>query len=480
MYDTHRIFKKSGIKYWTCGGTFLGAVRHNGIIPWDDDCDLCIENTDINRFLELRSNFKKCGYSIVKVWLGYKIFYTGMPLNGKHNYAFPNIDIFPMKEVDGKLIPLYQKVRDMWPKEWYPVKELYPLKQYAFGDFWVYGPAEHKNYFNRAYGKNWNKVAYRDYDHEVEEVVEKVIVKLTDKDRQPAKPTDVKNRKCVGDLKFKPIKLKNRLVVSMTTIPSRIDVLYKTVKNIMKQTQPIDRIYLNIPRYSSKGDKYIIPDKLRNLVRESKIKGIPVSFNRTDDDFGPGTKLYPTLLKERNPSTIIVTIDDDMIYDNRMIETLVKEFHTDKSRAIGYYGWNIGPNGKMWDLDDICSGDNIDVIEAFGGALYSRKFFMKKVGDEWIDKSTSFINMRKKITECFFVDDVYISAWLAKNNVSIYLTEPPSKYKRPFSHSDSASALSDNPKVELRNKRCAMTFVKYFKNRGKAKCYNKGGYAWDD
>lgn len=477
MYDTHTIFCKAGIKYWAVGGTFLGAIRHNGMIPHDDDMDIAIENKDINRFLDLRSEFEKCGYTIVKVWLGYKIFYTNRPLNGRHKYSFPNVDIFPMKEVDNKLIPLYKSVREMWPKEWYPTNELYPLKKYKFADFWIYGPAEHQTYFDRAYNKDWNKIMYRDYDHEEEEVMEKVKVKITPKDRVPAKPTNVKDRHCISKIKIPPIELKQRLVVSMTTIPSRIDVLYKTVKNIMKQTQLIDKIYLNIPYKSSKGDKYVIPEKLKTLVIKSKESGIPVVFNRPKEDYGPGTKLYPTLLKEKNPNTLIVTIDDDMIYDSRMIETLVKEFQMDQSRTIGLHGWNIGPKGKMWDLDE-CSGDYTDIIEGFGGALYSKKFFMKKENNEWVDKSDSFIRMRKKVTECFFVDDVYISAWLSKNNIPIYLANKPDKYKEPKSHSESSSALSDNPKVEERNKKCVMNFVKYFKNRGKNKCYNKGGYAW--
>lgn len=42
LYDIHQILSFYNLKYWCIGGTFLGVVRHKGIIPWDDDGDLGI------------------------------------------------------------------------------------------------------------------------------------------------------------------------------------------------------------------------------------------------------------------------------------------------------------------------------------------------------------------------------------------------------------------------------------------------------
>ncbi len=36
------LLEKIGLFYWTTGGTSLGIVRHGGLIPWDDDLDICI------------------------------------------------------------------------------------------------------------------------------------------------------------------------------------------------------------------------------------------------------------------------------------------------------------------------------------------------------------------------------------------------------------------------------------------------------
>merc|ERR1719219_1837450 len=37
-----QVFEQFNLHYWTCGGTTLGLLRHKGLIPWDDDLDLCI------------------------------------------------------------------------------------------------------------------------------------------------------------------------------------------------------------------------------------------------------------------------------------------------------------------------------------------------------------------------------------------------------------------------------------------------------
>ena len=54
--------REHDLKYSLYAGSLLGAVRHKGFIPWDDDLDVCMSRDDYNRFLELWEQCPVDGY----------------------------------------------------------------------------------------------------------------------------------------------------------------------------------------------------------------------------------------------------------------------------------------------------------------------------------------------------------------------------------------------------------------------------------
>jgi len=62
LIEFDRICRENNLQYWLSYGTLLGAIRHGGFIPWDDDIDVSMPTQDYNRFIEIGASQLKQGY----------------------------------------------------------------------------------------------------------------------------------------------------------------------------------------------------------------------------------------------------------------------------------------------------------------------------------------------------------------------------------------------------------------------------------
>ena len=145
--------------------------------------------------------------------------------------------------------------------------------------------------------------------------------------------------------------------VSMTTIPERLktDWWYNNLKRNMSFLKSNYTIIINIPYYSLKGEKYVIPDNVIKLQKENYKQLI---LNRVDKDEGPITKLLPTLRNNKiKDSDIIIICDDDLYYKPHIFKILEKAVNSNENKIStmcvkSYWGCN-GTGFKKYLLKNI-------------------------------------------------------------------------------------------------------------------------------
>lgn len=69
LSEIDRVCRKHSIRWFAAYGTLIGAVRHGGYIPWDDDLDICMLRKDYNSFFEVAKNELPEKYSVFNVQL---------------------------------------------------------------------------------------------------------------------------------------------------------------------------------------------------------------------------------------------------------------------------------------------------------------------------------------------------------------------------------------------------------------------------
>ncbi len=80
LMEVDRICRKNGIQYTMGYGSLIGAIRHNGFIPWDDDIDICMLRKDYIRFKD-----------VCKTELDNRFFYQSQDTDPEYYYLFDKI-----------------------------------------------------------------------------------------------------------------------------------------------------------------------------------------------------------------------------------------------------------------------------------------------------------------------------------------------------------------------------------------------------
>ena len=134
---------------------------------------------------------------------------------------------------------------------------------------------------------------------------------------------------------------KKKVIISLSVKPEKIHKIKPMINSILDQTVKVNQIVLNLPN----NKEYNIPKEYENIF----------SIFRCGKDYGECNKFIPTLLREENSDTVIILLDEDYVFGQDYIETMVEEYKKDNCCVVSKGGILIIP--EFFDMD-IYNRDN--------------------------------------------------------------------------------------------------------------------------
>jgi len=203
------------------------------------------------------------------------------------------------------------------------------------------------------------------------------------------------------------------VIVSLSTVPERLhDNIYgeygvkKTLITLCEQSYKNYEVHFNLPEFSKVTNiPYVLPEWLGEL--QSKYEHFKV--HRTED-FGPPTKIVPTIMRVSDPETILIAVDDDLIYHTDMVQEHVNHHQEIDNAAFGYDGRDSQNEVKYNDLRD-CWVNCVEIptevnwFQNYKSGSYKRKYFESDFFEHFLNK-----------TQC---DDMLLSFYLRYKGIKL-------------------------------------------------------------
>jgi len=244
-----------------------------------------------------------------------------------------------------------------------------------------------------------------------------------------------------------------RFVISITTLPDRVPYIKPVIKSIFKHNPEIDKLYICLP-YGKVSQKHIPKNTSKLQVIRCK-------------DYGPITKILGVLDYEKDPNTLILTLDDDIIIKKNIVKLFKKKSLKYPNSALSLSGWCYGcfPCNYQIVLDNEKDA-KVDWIQGVHGILYRRSFVNKK----------EILKFEKNQPLLFKNDDHKISAYLETKKINrISINKNPVDYFQDYDFVSSINPISGGSAMGSVNF-CmdVKTISKYFKEKGYYhRCYTK-------
>ena len=236
-----------------------------------------------------------------------------------------------------------------------------------------------------------------------------------------------------------------RVIVSLSTVPDRINNLRPTIRSLLEQTHPPDEIVLAIPQFSIREQRpYVVPKYISRLPR--------VRVLRCPEDWGPATKFIGAIQDELaagRENTLIMVVDDDRVYPRDALETYLYYSEQLPNAALCFRGAAM-PSSLDWDdakmirASALRQPQPVAVITGCGSYLIQPRFFDESLWD-----------YSRAPSVAFYIDDIWISAWLSRGGVKRYVVPASAMMRSVFRQRRTVSLNKIHGRQKLNNETIA-------------------------
>lgn len=219
------------------------------------------------------------------------------------------------------------------------------------------------------------------------------------------------------------------VIISLTTIPSRLDKVWMTIESLLRQTERPNRIILWLAQEEFQDIE--IPQ----VLQRQQNRGLEIRYCKNLKSY---KKFYYTMLE--NPNAYVLVVDDDFIYSERLLEKMMKtsnsypdciicnrahKIRKDRNGLFPYLRWGWYENRKIKEENP--SFQNF--LTSGGGTLFPVWLFDKEIFRE---------DIFMKIAPT--ADDVWLNFNAWKSQLRVVMTEGVLGYMIPI-HSSSDTGL---------------------------------------
>ena len=124
--------------------------------------------------------------------------------------------------------------------------------------------------------------------------------------------------------KVKKIKCDSKIIVSISCRPNNVHCLKPLLISLLNQSVKIDQIALNIPYKTNDGEKYELDKEFEQIV----------NIYRIGNDYQNENNIIPTLLREGEYGTIVIALNENIVYGETFLESLLNQSFENNNCAI--------------------------------------------------------------------------------------------------------------------------------------------------